>query len=73
MSQGDDGVVEHLPTGGAYQMKYGYFEMAPLNWIDDIINGAEQLEHARQISTNINYVMRIMPESGEVSLHYNGF
>ena len=54
----DEGVMEHFPPRGAYQLKYGGVEMAPLIWLDDIINGAEQLEHARNINTRINHVMK---------------
>ena len=54
----DEGVMEHFLPGGANQMKYGDVLLAPLMWIDDIINGAEQLEEARNINMIINLVMK---------------
>ena len=60
VSQGvlDEGVMEHFPPGGANQMKYGDISLAPLMWLDDLINGAEQLEEARDINARINLVMK---------------
>ena len=39
-------------------MKYGDLSMAPLMWLDDVINGALQIEEARDINVRINLVMK---------------
>ena len=39
-------------------MEYGDVPLAPLLWLDDIINGAEQLDQARQVNQRINFLMK---------------
>ena len=39
-------------------MKYGNVPMAPLIWLDDIINGAERLDQARDINRRTNLIMQ---------------
>ena len=60
VSQGvlDEGVMEHFPPGGAVQMEYGDVPLAPLLWLDDIINGAEQLDQARQVNQRVDFLMK---------------
>ena len=50
--------MEHFPPGGAVQMEYGEVQMAPLLWLDDIINRAEQLDQARQVIQRIDFLMK---------------
>ena len=38
---------------GAVQMEYGNVPLAPLLWLDDILNGAEQIEQARRVNEKI--------------------
>ena len=54
----DEGVTEHLAPGNSLQMDYGEVPMAPLLWLDDIINTAGGLDEARQINVLINKVMK---------------
>jgi hypothetical protein len=34
----DDGVSEEFPPGGQLQMEYGDIPLAPLIWMDDLLN-----------------------------------
>ena len=54
----DEGVGEHLPPGGELQMDYGQVPLAPLLWIDDIINSTCSIEEARQVNYKIDCVMK---------------
>ena len=66
----DEGVMEHFPpgggaagaggagVGGAVQMEYGNVPLAPLLWLDDIINGAEKIEQARRVNQKIDFLMK---------------
>ena len=54
----DEGVTEHVTPAGRLQMNYGEVPMAPLLWIDDIINTAGGLDEARQINVLVNKVMK---------------
>lgn len=54
----DEGVTEHVTPGDRLQMKYGEVPMAPLLWIDDIINTAGGLDEARKINVLIDRVMK---------------
>ena len=54
----DEGVGEHFPPGGELQLEYGDVPLAPMMWLDDIINGAEGLEQARKINERINILMK---------------
>ena len=54
----DDGVSEHVTPGDSLQMDYGEVPMAPLLWLDDILNTAGGLDEARQINSQINRVMK---------------
>ena len=60
VSQGvlDEAVGEHFPPGGELQLEYGDVPLAPLLWLDDIINGAEGLDQARKTNTRINYLIK---------------
>ena len=54
----DDGVMEHIPPGGEFQIEYGDVPLAPVMWIDDILNAADCLETARNINKKINIIMK---------------
>ena len=54
----DEGVTEHVTPGGRLQMEYGEVPMAPLLWIDDIINTAGGLDEARQINGLLDKVIK---------------
>ena len=54
----DEGVGEHLPPGGELQMDYGQVPLAPLLWIDDIINSTSSIEEARQVNYKIDCVIK---------------
>ena len=54
----DEGVGEHLPAGGELQMEYGKVPMAPLLWMDDIINNTGSIEEARQVNAKTDCVMK---------------
>ena len=49
----DDGVMEHLPPGGELQIDYGEVPLAPLMWLDDVLNAAEGKEDARNVNAKI--------------------
>ena len=67
VSQGvlDEGVMEHFPPGGAVQMEYGDVPLAPLLWLDDIINGVEQ-------DRFFNETKGIVPKPRKICLYYYG-
>ena len=54
----DDGVMEHIVPGGDLQMEYGDVPLAPVMWIDDILNSADCLETARKINVAVDKVMK---------------
>ena len=54
----DDGVMEHLPPGGELQIKYGDVPLAPLMFIDDILNIADCLSKARKTNERVNIIMK---------------
>ena len=55
----DDGVMEHLPPGGELQIEYGDVPLAPVMFIDDILNIAECLnQHARKVNEKIDIIMK---------------
>ena len=39
-------------------MEYGNVPLAPLLWLDDIINGSEQIERARKVNEKIDFLMK---------------
>jgi hypothetical protein len=54
----DEGVIQHLPPGGELQLQYGEVPQAPLMWIDDIINGTDNIENARKVNQQINFLLK---------------
>ena len=60
VSQGvlDEAVMEHFPPGGELQLEYGDVPLAPLLWLDDIMNGVEGLDQARKINEKINFLIK---------------
>ena len=60
VSQGllDEAVREQFPPGGELQLEYGDVPLAPLLWIDDIMNGADGLDKARKTNTKVNYLIK---------------
>ena len=54
----DDGVMEHLPPGGDLQMEYGDVPLAPLMWLDDILNTADQIKKAREVNKKVDIIMK---------------
>ena len=54
----DEGVIEHLPPGGELQLQYGEVPQAPLMWIDDILNGTDNIKKARKVNWQINFLIK---------------
>ena len=54
----DEAVMEHFPPGGELQMEYGDVPLAPMMWLDDVINGAEGLVEARRVNERINTLVK---------------
>ena len=54
----DDAVTENFPPGGELQMEYGDVPLAPLIWMDDILNGTEGLDQARKANTKIDLLLK---------------
>ena len=59
VSQGvlDEAVMEHLAPGGELQMKYGDVPLAPLMWMDDVMNPVETIEKARNVNLKVNCLL----------------
>ena len=49
----DDGVMEHLTPGGELQIDCGEVPLAPLMWLDDVLNAAEGMEDARKANAKV--------------------
>ena len=60
----DDGVMEELPPGGSVQMEYGDVPLAPLMFLDDIINTADTIDKAREVNQKINGLVKLYPLKG---------
>ena len=54
----DEAGMEHFPPGGELQMEYGDVPLAPMMWLDDVINGAEDLGEARRVNERINMLLK---------------
>ena len=54
----DDGVMKHFPRAGRQSVEYGSVPMAPLMWVDDMLNPAGGLEEARDANRRINSMMK---------------
>jgi hypothetical protein len=54
----DDGVMEHLPPGGELQNDYGEVPLAPLMWLDDVLNATEGVDDARKVNAKVNILMK---------------
>ena len=54
----DDGVMEHLAPGGELQMEYGDVPLAPLMWMDDVMNTALDLDKARLVNQKVNILLK---------------
>ena len=54
----DEGVMEHLAPGGELQMEYGDVPLAPLMWMDDVMNPAESLDKAREVNLKVNFLLK---------------
>jgi hypothetical protein len=51
--------MEHLPPGGELQLEYGDVPLAPVMFIDDILNIAECLnQQARKVNEKIDIIMK---------------
>ena len=46
--------MEHLAPGGELQMEYGDVPLAPIMWMDDIMNAVESLDKARKVNLKVN-------------------
>ena len=49
----DEAVIENLPPGGTFQLEYGDVPLAPLMWLDDVLNSTKRLKEAREANTKI--------------------
>ena len=54
----DDAVTENFPPWGELQMEYGVVPLAPLIWMDDILNGTEGLDQARKSNKKIDFLLK---------------
>ena len=54
----DDEVSEEFPPGGQFQMQYGDIPLAPLIWMDDILNSIKGIEEAKETNKNMNIVLK---------------
>ena len=54
----DDGVMEHLTPGGELQMEHGDVPLAPLMWMDDVMNSADSLEKASEVNQKVNVLLK---------------
>ena len=54
----DDGVMEHFQPGGRLQLQYGTVPLAPFMFQDDLLNGTDNLPHAREVNTKVNCLMK---------------
>ena len=55
----DDAVTESFPLAGSQDMiQYGNIPIAPLMWVDDILNPCETVQQARQTNIKINKIIK---------------
>ena len=54
----DEGVVEHFLRDGSPNMGYGSIPLAPLMWVDDMMNPARGLDDAREANRRVNNLMK---------------
>ena len=54
----DEGVTEHLPPGGDIQAEYGDVPLAPLLWMDDIINSSIGIQETRIANKRVNLLIK---------------
>ena len=54
----DDAVMEHFVPGDDMQLQYGSVPLAPMMFQDDLINGSEDLAHARTANTKVDKLMK---------------
>ena len=54
----DDGVMEHFPPGGSPSLEYGSVPLAPLQWVDDVLQASQGLEEARETNRRVNIMMK---------------
>ena len=54
----DDGVMDHLPPGGNIQMEFGDVPLAPLMWMDDILNSVQGIIEAREANKKVDTLMK---------------
>ena len=55
----DDAVMDSFPLAGSSEMlQYGSVPLAPLMWVDDMLNSCESIEQARQANIKINNLIK---------------
>ena len=57
-------------------MEYGDVPLAPVIWMDDIMNGTEGLDQARQTNKKIDFLLKtkgFVTKLGQIRLHCNWF
>ena len=54
----DEGVKEHFPMDGSPSLKYGSVPLAPLMWVDDMLQASRGLEEARETNRRVNIMMK---------------
>ena len=54
----DDGIMEHLPSGGELQLEYGDVPLATLMWMDDMMKTTESLEKASEVNEKVNNLLQ---------------
>lgn len=54
----DDGVMEHFSPAGNQQLQYGSVPLAPFMYQDDLLNGVEDLNQARETNNKVDQIMK---------------
>ena len=54
----DDGATEHFPPVSDLHLQYGSVPMAPFMFQDDLVNGTEGLEQARETNRKVNCLVK---------------
>ena len=49
----DDGATEHFPAWSNLHLQYGSVPLAPFMFQDDLVNGTEGLEQARETNRKV--------------------
>ena len=54
----DEAVMEHFEPGDNLQIDYGTVPMAPLMWVDDMLNATGGLKEAREVNSKVDTLMK---------------